>query len=268
MFTDWAEGKDWKAGVGPMSADGTSALLDLQLLWAYQVAAELEKTLGMAAYTIQYQAEIEQLKKTILKKYWDADKKLFADRTEKDVFSQHTNTLVLLTGVLNQGQAQQLAQQLLHNTTLTPASIYFKYYLHLALIQAGLGDDYLKWLDKWRENIEQGLTTWAEISDINTTRSDCHAWGASPNIEFFRTVLGIDSDDLGFSKVKITPHLGQITTISGQIPHPKGTISTSYALENNHWKIKIELPKTVTGTLVWKGKKIALKEGVNSFSFF
>ena len=41
----------------------------------------------------------------------------------------------------------------------------------------------------WEENIKQGMTTWAEISDINATRSDCHAWGAHPNIELYRRVL-------------------------------------------------------------------------------
>ena len=39
----------------------------------------------------------------------------------------------------------------------------------------------------------------------------------------------------------------------GKIPHPKGMISVNYVQENNRWKISIELPKTITGTLVWKG---------------
>jgi alpha-L-rhamnosidase len=263
MFSDWVEAKNWQAGIGPMSANGNSAMLDMQLLWAYQVASDLETKLGMPAFAAQYQIEIDRLKKTIWEKYWDADKKLFADRIEKDGYSQHTNTLAILTGLLNPEQSAQMAQQLLTNKELTTASIYFKYYVHQALIKAGMGNDYLKWLDKWRENINSGLTTWAEMSDVDQSRSDCHAWGSSPNIEFFRTVLGIDSDGLGFSKVKIEPHLGQITKIGGQIPHPQGVVSVQYQLERNKWHIEIELPKTVTGTLVWKGKSIDLKEGLN-----
>lgn len=263
MFTDWVTAKDWRAGSGPMSADGTSAMLDLQLLWAYQIAADLELKLGVPAYASQNTIAIEQLKKTILSKYWDNKTQLFADRAEKDLFSQHTNSLAILTGLLNPKQSEEVANQLLSNTNLAPASIYFKYYLHMALIKAGKGNDYLKWLDKWRENIQLGLTTWAETSDIDKTRSDCHAWGASPNIEFYRTILGVDSDGLGFSKVKIEPHLGQMTKAEGKIPHPKGAVAVSYQQENNKWNISIDLPKTVTGTLVWKGKKIALKEGLN-----
>jgi alpha-L-rhamnosidase len=267
MFTDWVDNfKEWKAGAGPMSANGTSAVLDFQLLWAYQVAADLENKLGNSALASQYANEIALLKKTIRAKYWDGNKKLFADREEKDEFSQHSNSLAILTGIVSAQEATEIANQLLSDTKLAPTSIYFKYYLHQALIKAGKGNDYLKWLDKWRENIQQGLTTWAETSDVDKTRSDCHAWGASPNIEFYRTILGIDSDGLAFSKVKIEPHLGEMTDINGAIPHPKGSLSASYKLENGKWKIQIETP--VAGNLIWKGKKIALKEGVNSFSMF
>ena len=266
MFTDWVDVKEWKSGAGPVGANGTSAVLDLQLLWAYQVAADLETKVGNPAFASQYLSAIEILKKTIRAKYWDSNKKLFADREEKDEFSQHTNSLAILTGIVTNQEASQIANQLITNVQLSPASIYFKYYLHQALIKAGQGNDYLKWLDKWRENISMGLTTWAETSNVDNTRSDCHAWGSSPNIEFYRTILGIDSDGLAFSKVKITPHLGQITAINGAIPHPKGSISASYKLENGKWKIQIELPKTITGNLIWKGKTIALKEGVNQFN--
>ncbi len=265
MFTDWVDAKEWKSGAGPVGANGSSAVLDLQLLWAYQVAVDLENKVGNPALASQYLASIDKLKRTIRAKYWDVNKKLFADREEKDEFSQHTNSLAILTGIVSPQEASQIANQLINNSQLAPASIYFKYYLHQALIKAGQGNDYVKWLDKWRENIKMGLSTWAETSNVDNTRSDCHAWGSSPNIEFYRTVLGIDSDGLAFSKVIIKPHLGQMTELKGAIPHPKGRISASYQLENGSWNIQIELPKTITGNLIWKGKKIMLKEGLNVF---
>ncbi|MFM6914795.1 MAG: alpha-L-rhamnosidase C-terminal domain-containing protein, partial [Aquirufa sp.] len=76
--------------------------------------------------------------------------------------------------------------------------------------------------------IDMGLTTWAETSDISTSRSDCHAWGASPNIEFFRIVLGVDSDAPAFAKVKIEPHLGELKEVEGVVPHPQGEIQVQY----------------------------------------
>ena len=110
-----------------------------------------------------------------------------------------------------------------------------------------------------------GLTTWAEISDINNARSDCHAWGASPNIEFFRTVLGIDSDGPWFHQVKIEPHLNRLKNISGSIPHPMGKLFVQYQFIKDKWMIDIHLPARVTGTFIWDGKIYSLLEGKNHF---
>ncbi|RZM13205.1 MAG: alpha-rhamnosidase, partial [Pedobacter sp.] len=142
----------------------------------------------------------------------------------------------------------------------------FKYYLHQALAKAGLGNDYMKWLDIWRKNIEWGLTTWTEDSNVEYTRSDCHAWGSSPNIEFYRIVLGIDTDAPGFQKVKIEPHLGEITNVQGEIPNPAGQIKVKYVQQNGKWNMSISLPGKVTGTFIWKGKTYVLKAGENSFT--
>lgn len=261
-FTDWANGKGWNGGIAPIGKNGHSAEMDLQLLWAYQLASELEANLGMKEYANLYKRNADLLKKSIRGKYWDEPKKLFADTPEKDLFSQHTNALALLTQTVSSADVKDIAQKLLHDTSLTQATIYFKYYVHQALIKAGLGNDYLNWLDVWKENINQGMSTWAEISDVNNTRSDCHAWGSHPNIELFRTVLGIDAARPGFKKVKIEPHLGAIQKISGAIPHPNGMISVSY----NHkkiWMISIDLPENTPGELIWKGKKYSLKPGRN-----
>jgi hypothetical protein len=265
MFTDWVETKGWESGVGPIGKDGNSSLFDLQLLWAYQLAADLESGYGMLSFAILYNQYAEQLKKTIRNKYWDNNRKLFADRPEKDLFSQHANTLAILTGLMDNTSATSTAERILKDTSLAPASIYFKYYLHQALVKAGLGNDYLNWLGLWRENIKMGLTTWAEIPGINNARSDCHAWGASPNIEFFRTVLGIDSDAPGFTRVKIEPHLGSLKNIQGEIPHPQGKINAGYQLENGQWNIEIDLPVKTSGTLIWQGKIYPLISGANNF---
>lgn len=264
-FTDWVNSRGWESGMAPAGAAGSSSVLDLQLLWAYQLAAEMESRGGMRAYAASYRARALQLKKTIREKYWDAGRSLFADRPEKDLFSQHANSLAILTGVVEGAEARALARRLLSDTGLAQASIYFKYYLHRALITAGYGNDYLRWLDKWREDIRMGLTTWAEMSDVAASRSDCHAWGSSPNIEFFRTVLGIDSDAPGFSAIRVEPHPGDLEYISGEMPHPKGKITASYRLERGKWDIRIELPTGTNGRLIWHSGQYPLKAGMNIF---
>ncbi|MBK0380597.1 alpha-L-rhamnosidase-related protein [Mucilaginibacter segetis] len=259
-FVDWAGDMGW----GPKGKDGSAAIYDLQLLWAYEWAAQMEAKIGLQVYADLYNQKAAQLKATIKRKYWDPAKKLYADTEEKKGYSQHANSLAILTGVVNDADMAAVAHNMLTDTTLTQCTVYFKYYLHQALVKAGLGNDYMNWLGIWRDNIKMGLTTWAEYSDLETTRSDCHAWGASPNIEFFRTVLGIDSYAPGFSKIKIEPHLGTITKVSGEIPHPDGKVAVSYLLSKGKWNISISLPQSTTGIFIWKGKTYSLKAGANS----
>ncbi|MBZ4191347.1 alpha-L-rhamnosidase C-terminal domain-containing protein [Niabella beijingensis] len=259
-FVDWANGKDWFVGAPPRGHDGSSSIIDMQLLWAYQWAMEMEAQLGAKYYADLYQQKAARLTAAIKARYWDAGKGLFADTKDKKHFSQHANALALLTGIAEKKDIPSICDQLLHNDTLTQCTIYFKYYLHMALVKGGQGNDYLNWLDVWYNNIKMGLTTWAEVSDLSTTRSDCHAWGSSPNIEFFRTILGIDSDGPGFNKIKIQPHLGDLKHVSGEIPHPKGKIKASYQLAGNKWTITITIPPGTSGSFIWNGKTYALNK--------
>lgn len=264
-FTDWVDNQtNWRAGVDLPGNDGCNAIMDLQLLYAYQMAADLENRLGMKAYADLYLQRAAQLRETIFRKYWRSDKGLLADRTDKDVFSQHTNALAILTGIVDGDTTRAIAKRIeADDTLLAPASIYFKFYTHQAMTEAGLGNDYLFWLGIWRDFLKLGLTTCCETSDINATRSDCHAWGASPNIEFFRTILGIDSDAPCFSKVAITPHLGNIKEIGGTMPTPHGNVTVNYKVKGDNLIATITLPESMTGRLYWYGNECQLKSGSN-----
>lgn len=265
-FTDWARGEGWQRGTAAPAEDGSSALMDLQLLLALQAAVELEKYEGNEEFATFYQNLANNMSETIKSKYWDPSRKLFADTPDKDLFSQHTNSMAILGGLVDGQEATDIANLMLSDTSLVQATIYFKYYLHLALAKAGLGDDFLNWLDIWRKNIELGLTTWGETSEVETTRSDCHAWGASPNIEAYRIILGIESDAPYFSKVKISPNLGSMNEISGEMPHPQGKIAVSYKKNGNVLNAQITLPENVEGTFIWQGKEYDLHGGNNEMN--
>ncbi len=263
-FTDWVEGDpDWLIGIRKPGADGCSALVDLPLLLAYRAAADMEAHFGSAEYAAAYTREAERLATAVRNAYWNPGRGLFADHAGQVRFSQHTNALALLAEVPAEAERPAIAEKLRADTSLAPASIYFKYYLHQALARNGLGDGYLEWLDKWRENIDMGMTTWAEDSNIHTTRSDCHAWGSSPNIEIFRIVLGIDSAAPGFARVRIAPQLGPITAVGGEMPHPNGTIRVRYEAEAGRLKADIHLPPDTAGTFHWKGRQWDLHAGPN-----
>lgn len=236
------------------------------MLLALQSAIELEKYCGTPEFQSFYQAIEAMMRETIKRKYWDAERRLFADTPSGNKFSQHSNSMAILAGLADAQQADYIGKMMLSDTSMTQATIYFKYYLHKALAKAGLGDQYPEWLDIWRKNIELGLTTWGETSEVETTRSDCHAWGAIPNIDVYSIMLGIESDAPYFKKVRIVPNLGQMKVISGEIPHPDGKISVSYDKSRRNLKAEIILPENIDGTFIWEGKTHSLKGGINSLT--
>jgi len=107
--------------------------------------------------------------------------------------------------------------------------------------------------------LEKGLTTFAENPD--PTRSDCHAWSASPNYDFLATIAGIRSGSPGFKTVKMEPAPGSLIYLKGQMPHPAGNIVFDLKTrEKTGISGTVELPPGLTGVFLWKGKSVPLRE--------
>ena len=110
-----------------------------------------------------------------------------------------------------------------------------------------------------------GLTTFAEKPD--PTRSDCHAWSASPEYDFLATICGIMPDAPGFKKVKIAPALGELTHVKGTMPVNDGMITVTLTRKNkNGIEGEIILPEKLTGRFIWNGKEIPLHGGSQKVS--
>ncbi|MDR2811100.1 MAG: alpha-L-rhamnosidase N-terminal domain-containing protein [Tannerellaceae bacterium] len=258
FFADWSAG--FPNGEPIREKEGNSAFQDLLYILALDAASEMEEAFGIASLSQYYRNLAGQIRNTIRSKYWDEERGLFADTHDHRAYSQHVNSLVVLAGILTKEEAAQVMGKTLSSQDIAQATIYFRYYVHQAMNKAGLGDALLDNLQIWRDQMALGLTTWAEMPE--PSRSDCHAWGASPNIEFYRILLGIESHAPGFKKIRIAPSLGELKTVSGAMPHPAGNISVSYVLDKKETlKAHIILPPGTTGTFLWKGKEYALTAG-------
>ena len=134
-------------------------------------------------------------------------------------------------------------ERTLNDSSLIQATIYFRYYVHQALKVAGMGDHLLDNLQIWRDQMALGLTT-------------------CPNIEFFRILLGINSNAPGFKSIRIAPSLGDLKEVSGTMPHPVGSVTASYKLDKKgKLTARLILPTGTDGVFVWKGKEYQLKSG-------
>jgi hypothetical protein len=264
-FVDWV--KEWQNGEPPADADGTSAAaLDLQLLLAYRWAADLDAALGTGVLALQYRKAADQLAATIRKTDWDPGRGLFADQPSHRTWSQQVNTLAVLAHLTEGNEARAVVEKIFSDTTLAQSSIYFLAYTNAALRDVGLGDRYLTVLGPWRHMLDQGLTTWAEW-DGPDVRSDCHAWGASPNFELLRTVAGIESGSPGFHSVRISPNLGELPEVKGRMPHPAGEIAVDFKQDGAKLKGTVELPAGTPGVLIWNGRQKELHAGKNDVAF-
>jgi hypothetical protein len=263
-FVDWCD--EWKwvdsahpGGEPPGATDGGSSVVSLQLAWTLEDAADLFAAGGQKEKAEHYRAVAQRLRESTLAHCWDAQRSLIADTPAKTTFSQHADVFAVLSGAIKGAKARELMRRVDTDRSLTHATIYFDFYVLKAMKAAGLGDEYIEHLKPWRDMIANGLTTFAEKPD--PTRSDCHAWSASPNYDLLATVCGVEPASAGFATVKIEPHLGPLHDVTGVVPHPDGVIRVKIHRDGAASFADVELPQNVTGEFVWAGHSTALHGG-------
>ncbi len=265
-FVDWSFGP-WDSqkplGGTPTGAiDGNSSIITLQYVHALQMASELFEAFGDQHQAGEYRQLSQSLMKSSYERCWSDEKGLLADTPEKTSFSQHANILAILTGMFKGQESADLFGRILSDEDLTQTTLYFKFYMIQAMKEAGLADHYLYNLESWKEMINMGLTTFAETPE--PTRSDCHAWSASPNYHFLSLVTGIEPASPGFKTVKIEPHPGPLNYLESKIIHPRGEILVKLKRRGKEGITgEIILPEGLPGKFVWRAQEIELSSGRN-----
>jgi hypothetical protein len=242
-----------------------SAMLTLYYVHTLECTARLYKELGLTQKAETYQEEADKIKTAVKSQYWDEGRQLFRDRPDKQVFSQHTNILAILTDVIPENEQQDLLKRILVAKDLDEyASSYFSFFLFKAMEKTGQEHLFLNNLDFWHGFLAQGHTTCGETGFASHDRSDSHAWSAHPSYYLLRLVCGIQPADIGFGKIKITPHLGDLTEIKASMPHLKGRIKVDYKVKGKNLLADIELPPGLSGVLEYKGQTMNLVPGANT----
>jgi hypothetical protein len=270
-FVDW--GKDFGFGVPPQDANGGSSVITLQYVEALRYAIELESALGDSARVERYREAESRAVNAIRKLCWNDNYHLIADTPAQKHYSQHANILGVWLDVIPREKQKDVLYKILSASgdpgfspsgpisipKMTSATYYFRFYLARALDHAGLGDKYLDLLTPWHTMVNLGLTTWAEQPE--PTRSDSHAWSAHPNYDFLTIVAGIRPKAPGFSSVSIQPHFGSLRHVVASVPTPSGLIEVNYTSSGPGVNAEINLPGSLNGDLVWRGKTLNLHSG-------
>ena len=270
-FVDWAKEWPWVTekrigGVPPGGSidDGGSSIITLQYIYNLQYAASLMEAYGQDYFADHYLTLAEKLKSSVHETCWDESRGLYADTPAKTTFSEHANIMAVLVDLVPETEQKTFMEKVLAEEQLIETTFYYMFYLVRAAKKAGLADRYNELLDPWRKMLDLGLTTFAEKPE--PTRSDCHAWSASPNYDFLATVCGIEPAAPGFKEVRIAPKMGELNQIEASMPHPSGTIRVKLTRSDKKIKGTVELPSELSGVFEWEGKEIQLRGGVKEIS--
>lgn len=256
-FADWVTG--WPIGVPPDGFTGISGLLNWHLVYALGLAIDLEKSVGEPTLARRWERAKDDLARAARTAFWDRERGLFADDLAHAHFSEHTQCLALLSGVVEGDEFERVGTALLNDAGLTRTTIYFTHYLFETYRLLGRPDALFDRLGLWFDLPAQGFKTPPEMPE--PTRSDCHGWGAHPLYHFFATLAGIRPASFGFASVEVAPLPGPLTSLSTTLVHPRGSIEVSLAFEGERLRGRIALPDGVDGTLRWRTRTLPLYPG-------
>jgi hypothetical protein len=257
-YVDWTP--RWDRGVPPGADNGHSTAISLLYVYALQRAAELEDALRIRGAGAEYRARAEAVRAAVRARAWESTRGLFRDAPDTSAYSQQTNVLAVLVDAVPVAAQRGVMERVLADTTLTPASYYFSFYVLEALGKAGLAERYIERLAPWQTMLRLGLTSAPENPE--PTRSDTHAWAAHPNYGLLATVLGVRPSSAGFRTVRIAPALGPLQRAQGRVPHPLGDIDVQLMREGRRGLgAEVTLPRGLTGEIEWLGKRRALRDG-------
>ncbi len=268
-FTDWANG--FPNGIPGGADNGNSALLSLTYVYALEYAVDLFSYFDLEDESAKYAASAKSVKKAVYEQCYDKSRRIFADTPGKTEFSQHTNVMAILTGALPGDEMPGLFERILTDSSLIQTSLYYKFYQMRALAEAGLGNNYLELLKPWKDMIELGLSTFPETEpgskSMVSSRSDCHAWSASPSYDLLATVCGIMPAEPGFRSVRIKPHLGPAQKVTCAMPHPAGTLTLELERSGRSGlKGRVVMPEGIGGEFLWNEHNVKLVPGEQSIS--
>lgn len=259
-FTDWVP--EWARGEPPNSVTGVSGIINWHLALVLVLAARLEAWLGEATLAARARGQAEALAARLIEHFWNEERGLFADDLQQRQFSEHSQCLAILSGLLDAARQQRIADGLLHDRDLARTTIYFSHYLLETYTMLGRIDALFERLRLWLELPTLGFKTTFEKPE--PSRSDCHAWGAHPLYHYFASIIGIQPRAPGFRQVQIRPQLGPLTQVGGRLVHPHGQITVDLRLEHGVLSGHIILPDRVDGSLIIGDRMMPLSSGRNN----
>jgi hypothetical protein len=263
-FVDWTDAWPWihhEGGVPDGGRSGGSTIISLQYAYALRHASALLDYMGEDHQALQCRDLAVRIGMAVMQQGYDATRQWLRDTPGGLRYSQHAQIMAVLAGAPLPVEASTWMQRLLNDRTLIPCSYYYRFYLNQALQQSGAHEFPIwSWYGPWNDMLNLGLSTCSEKPE--PTRSDCHAWSASPAYDLLASTAGIRPGSHGFRSIRVRPQPGGLEWIRCQMPHPDGMIQLEIKKNAQgvyHGSLKV--PPGVPTTLEWEGKTLSTVSG-------
>jgi alpha-L-rhamnosidase len=259
-FIDWS-GQEWddRDRFPSWGKDNGSCLMTAMWVGALRQGATLESTYGNEAEAAQFSAAADSARAAVREHCWVADRGLFADDGDRQVFSQHMNVFAVLYDIATPAEAPAILERITLRDRgidappgMYASTYYFAWYLVRAFEHVGQPERYFDLLKNWRDLLALNYTTWPESRD--QPRSDTHAWSAHPTADLLGIVAGIRPAAPGYARLRVAPVLGPLTSLDATAMTPLGAVQVSYRVAGGRLTAVIERPADLPGEFVWRGK--------------
>jgi alpha-L-rhamnosidase len=264
-YVDWVP--EWEGGVPPGGEYGAiCGPINWQYVYALTCAAQVETTCGETAMAERYLRLATETFQALDTTYWSPERGLYADDDQHNIFTEHSQCLALLSGMLSDERKDSIAQNLFSAQDMTPPTVYFMHYFFEACRLLERMDVFMERMSFWFEMVDYDFKTTYENGNPHTVRSDCHAWGAHPLYHYFASILGVRPASPSFTTVEIRPQLGHLESASGTMQHPAGEVQVSFWRVGKGLQAQISLPEGTSGRLIYSGHVLDLVSGQQEFA--
>lgn len=241
-FVDWANEWNQTSGMPTAGLKGPITMETLLYIYGLQHAASLADYLGRKEEGELYRKRAEDAKQAV-RTYCMGENGMVQDGPGMEEYSQHCQVFALLTGLVDKETGKRNLLRTIEEPGFTQCTVAMRFYLYRALEMTGLYEYTNRYWDTWRNMLNMHCTTCVESEAYS--RSECHAWGSVILYELPSVTLGVRPAAPGYSKVRIAPVPGYLTSAKGLVKTPVGDIRVSWKMVDNSFKLDYEVPRNI-----------------------
>ena len=259
-FHDW----NFEGDGTPPGSKENCTLTTLLYKGALDAASRLFYATGDEQLGSRFSQLSKQTADAINKWAWSDSEGLYTDGIQTKSLSQHVNIYAILFNVADENKRQKIAQRLFTDSRLRQTTFYFAYYLHQVASILGKQDFILNDLGRWKAMFDLGTSTFWETP--GNSRSDCHAWSASPTCVLMQEILGVRPLKPGYAEALIKPYTQKLKWARGSVPTPQGQINVQWE-KTDKFIITVDIPQSIKGIIVMpSGEKHTAGPGKHTFT--